>query len=166
MSRWATRSLEERGLLNPSFCAVLIWHAARGHVAASGGIALPFETAFLVLPMVLHRETRESLPRLVKSSLAVWLDETPLARSRIADRARALVPFTKEALRFGGLYRLLGVSMSNVDANRDWGTKVASVLKECSDEVRLCAKRAEFVGKWFSATGSAATTLALIGVRP
>jgi len=165
MTLWIDRSPEERGLLNPSFCAVLLWHAAQGHTANSK-IALPFETAFLVLPIVLHRETRESLPRTVATSLAVWLDETSLARSRIADRSRILVPFTKEALIFGGRHGLLVLKTGVIEANLDWKRKVAASLKVCSDEVRMCAKRAEFVGKWFGKTAGPATVMALIGVRP
>jgi hypothetical protein len=129
-------------------------------------MALPFETAFLVLPMVLHRETRESLPKTVMTSLAVWLDEKSLARSRIADRSQMLVPFTKEALSFGGLHGLLLLKTGVVEANLDWKKKVTASLKACSDEVRTCAKRAEFVGKWFAKTGGVATVMALIGVRP
>ena len=165
MTPWINRSPEERGQLTPSFCAVLLWHAARGHTANSK-VALPFETAFLVLPMVLHRETRESLPKSVKTSLAVWLNEKSLARSRIADRSRMLVPFTKEALSFGGMHGFLSLKTSVVEANFDWKNKVNACLKASSDEVGTCAKRAEFLGKWFAKTGSAATVMALIGVRP
>jgi len=165
MIAWLTRSPEERGLLNPSFCAVLLWQAAQGHMADSNA-ALPFEAAFLVLAMVLHRETRESLPRGVATSLAVWLQEKSLAPSRIADRSRALVSFTKEALNFGGLHGLLLLSPGVVRPNLDWEKKVTASIKASSDEVRFCAKRAEFVGRWFSRTGSAATVMALIGVRP
>src|SRR5262245_51328045 len=101
MSPWINRAPEERALLNPSFCACLLWQAAAGYEATSKQ-PLPFDLAFLVLPMVLHRATRESLPKLVKSSLAVWLDDNPLARSRVADRATLLSPHTKEAMMFGG----------------------------------------------------------------
>jgi hypothetical protein len=40
------------------------------------------------------------------------------------------------------------------------------MTNQASDEVRECAKRAEFVGKWLAQTGSAPTVLALLGVRP
>jgi hypothetical protein len=165
MMDWVTRSPEERGLLNPSFCSVLMWQAADGH-AADSSLALPFDLAFLVLAIVLHLETRESLPRSVATSLAVWLEEKSLARSRIADRSRTLVPFTKEALNFGGLHGLLILSPGIIRANLDWRKKISASLRASSEEVRACSKRAQFVGRWFSKTGSAATVMALIGVRP
>jgi len=69
MTTWSRRSHEERALLNPGFCANLLWQAARGCAAVGNG-ALSFEESFLVLPFVLHRETREMLPRDTRTS---WL---------------------------------------------------------------------------------------------
>lgn len=165
MTAWADRSHEERALLNPGFCANLLWQAASGYVSDSNG-ALSFEESFLVLPFVLHRETREALPRSSRTSLAVWLDEHPLARSSVASRARLLVPFTKEALMFGGVHGFIRLDGSSLRAEATWQRTVNRTLRETSDEVKDCAKRAAFIGKWFSQTGSAATVLALIGVRP
>lgn len=165
MTAWTMRSSEERGLISPSFSALLLWHAAQGH-AGDAGVALPFEPTFLVLPMVLHQRTRDSLPLSVTTSLSVWLDEHPLARACIVDGSRKLVPFTKEALSFGGLHGFLLLGKGLLEANFDWKKKVTTYLKTSTDEVRVCAKRAEFVGRWFSKAGDAATVMALIGVRP
>lgn len=167
MKAWSARPSEEQRLLNPSFCAVLLWHSAQAHAEADqnqSGIA--FEKCFLVLPMVLHRETRESLPPTVATSIPVWLGRNPLASSTIADRARSLVPFTKEALRFGGAYGLLQFHQTIIRANPDWKRRVATTLEDTSHEVRKCAKRAEFVGRWFAKTGNAETVLSLLGVQP
>jgi len=167
MNRWSQRPPEEQRLLNPSFCSLLLWYAARAHAEANrehGGIA--FEQCFLVLPIVLHRETRESLPTTVTTSLPVWLGRHPLAPSTIADRARSLVPFTREALRFGGAYGALQFHQTIVRANPAWKRPMAAALEDTSDEVRACAKRAEFLGRWFARTGNAETVLSLLGVQP
>lgn len=165
MTAWADRSHEERALLNPGFCANLLWHAANGY-ANGDESALSFEESFLVLPFVLHRETRETLPRSSRTSLAVWIDENPLARGRVASRARLLIPFTKEALMFGGVHGLIRIDGGRLRAEATWKRVVNQTLTESSDEVKSCAKRAAFIGKWFAQAGSAATVLALIGVRP
>ena len=165
MTAWADRSQEERALLNPGFCANLLWHAASGYASGDNG-ALSFEESFLVLPFVLHRETRETLPHSSRTSLAVWLDEHPLARGTVASRARLLVPFTKEALTFGGVHGLIRLDGGRLRAVATWKRAVNRALTESSDEVKVCAKRAAFIGKWFAKAGSAATVLALIGVRP
>ena len=165
MTAWADRSHEERALLNPGFCANLLWHAASGY-AGDGDGALSFEESFLVLPFVLHRETRETLPRSSRTSLAVWLDENPLARGRVTSRARLLVPFTKEALTFGGVHGLIRFDGGRLQADPAWQQVVSRTIRASSDEVKGCANRAAFIGKWFAQAGSAATVLALIGVRP
>jgi hypothetical protein len=165
MISWASRPPEEKALLNPSFCSCLLWQAASGYSSAISAL-LPFDIAFLVLPMVLHRETRDSLPKVVTTSLAVWLNEHPLSRSRIADRARMLCPFTKEAMMFGGRHGLFHLKNGAVMANSDWKKPIARNLKDSTDEVRICAKRAEFVGKWLAKAGSSSTVMAILGVRP
>jgi hypothetical protein len=165
MTSWAQRSREERALLNPGFCANMLWHAARGYAGVGSG-ALSFEESFLVLPFVLHRNTREALPRNTRTSLAVWLNENPLARGRITSRARLLVTFTKEAMTFGGVRGLIRIDDGRLHAEEKWKRSVDPSLRGSSDEVRECAKRAEFVGKWFALAGNALTVLALMGVRP
>jgi len=164
MIPWAQRSQEERGLLNPCFCANLLWHSAQAY--AESGSPLSPEESFLVLPIVLHREIRERLPRSTRTSLAVWLSETPLARGKIARRAQLLVPFTKEALLFGGIYGFLHLDGDGLHADAQWQRAINRVLRVSSDEVRHCVKTAAFAGKWFAQTGGAVTVLALMGVRP
>lgn len=165
MTSWSDRSNEERVLLNPGFCANLIWHAARGYTGDGNG-TLSFEESFLVLPFVLHRETREELPRSSRTSLAVWLDDNPLVRNRIASRAQLLVPFTKEALIFGGVHGFVRLEEGRLHADLAWKKAVNRAIKESSDEVRNCMNRSDFIGKWFAQAGNAATIFALIGVRP
>lgn len=165
MTPWTNRSHEERALLNPSFFSLLFWHAATGHMV-EGGAGLPFGTSFLVLPLVLHRETRESLPKMVTTSLPVWLDDNPLVRARLAERARTLVPYSREALLFGGTRGFLTISEDRVSAEQGWKRKISAELRRSSDEVRSCAKRADFLGRWFARAGSPATVMALMGVRP
>lgn len=166
MIPWAQRTVEERRLLNPAFCAQLLWRSARGYSGANDDL-LSLEESFLVLPMVLHGEIRQSLPRDTRTSMAVWLETEALARRWIAAGARRLVPFTKEALLFGGVHGFLAIEGSRVRATEQrWAKLEASSVKQASDEVKECIRRAEFVGKWLAQTGSAPTVLALLGVRP
>lgn len=167
MTNWSSRSPEERALLNPSFCSVLIWFAARSCVRDYAP-AMSLEESFLVLPFVLHRETRDSLPRSHQTSVAVWLEEHALARGQIARRARLLVPFTREALLFGGRHGILDLTTGRTVAEESprYIARLRRMLRETSDEVRACGRKADFVGKWFALTGNPATVFALLGVRP
>jgi hypothetical protein len=167
MNHWPERPSEEQRLLNPAFCSLLLWHAALGYAMESHNRSfMSFEETFLLMPMVLHRKTRDLLPRTATTSLPVWVHAYPLARATIADRGQMLVPFTKEALYFGGMYGLLRFSHGTLQANSDWQRKIRRILNDSSDEVRLCNKRAHFVGKWFARTGRPEAVLTFLGVRP
>ncbi len=165
MIHYSNRSHEEQALLNPGFCANILWHAARGYTGEKQE-AISFEECFLILPLVLHRETRESLPRTIRTSLPVWLQEYPLSRNKIASRARMLAPFTKEAITFGGMHDFFKIENGKLFADNNWKRVVKRIMKDSSDEVNECAKKADFVGKWFAQIDDASTVLALIGVRP
>lgn len=165
MTPWRDRSIEERNLLNPGFCATLLWHAAQGY-GSERSTPMAVELSFLVLPFVLHLETRESLPRNITTSLPTWLAEHPIVRTRLGERAATLRSFTREALVFGGSHRLLSLGQDGVRANAEVKKRVNAALKLSSDEVRECAKRAEFLGRWLEKAGGTETVMALLGVRP
>lgn len=165
MTPWTDRSIEERSLLNPSFCSMLLWHAAQGY-ASERSVAMAIEISFLVLPFVLHKETRESLPTNIRTSLPTWLAEHPIVRTRLGERAVALRAFTKESLIFGGSHGLLALAQDGVRGNADMRKRVNAALKATSDEVRDCAKRAEFLGRWLEKAGGPETVMTLLGVRP
>lgn len=166
MIPWTQRSVEVQSLLNPGLCSVLLWKAALAYQNSEKSGKLPFELAFLILPMTLHRGTREALPRTVKTSLAVWVDQEPILRATIADRARALVPITRDALLFGSIHGILAHSSGLLHADPAWNTRVTQGTSDCSAEVKECLKRAEFLGRWFVSTGSPETVMATIGVCP
>lgn len=165
VTNWTDRTIEERALLNPAFCASLLWH-----FAASGSMpshrALTFAESFLVLPIVLPKNSRESLPRSTRTSLAAWLDENPSFQATLAARSKAMIPFTKDALIFGGTRQFLTVSTEAVHGNTEWARRAGLAMRRSSAETQACFKKSAFLGSWFIETGAANTVLALLGVRP
>lgn len=168
MKTWNERAHEERHLLNPAFCSALLWAAARGAASrpSSARSSLSFLEAFLVLPLVLHQRTRKTIPNILTSSLPVWVNAQPLIVASLPNRARSLVPYTKEAISFGGCHRLFEVTEDQI-----FGTAVAErsmnrMLRQSSEEVRECMKKAEFIGRWFAHTGAPETIFTLLGIRP
>ena len=165
MTLWNERSQEERTLMNPAFCSVLLWWAARGYGAVNQD-GLSFQESFLVLPLVLPRKVRDQLPPDTRTSLAVWIRRNPLVPGIVANTAKVLVPVTRESLLWGGRRGLITMQGGNVHADGTWRIGVARSAEEGSDETRSCQKRAEFVGRWFARTRGPSTVLALLGVRP
>jgi len=165
MSSWDDRPPEERALLNPGYCGILLWKASSEY-AAEVGDDMPLDIAFLVLPLALHRAVRESLPRTVRTPLPVWLGEHPGSQARVSELVTTLVPFTREALLFGGSNKMLSVSSQGVGAIGLAAHQVRVALGDATEDMLASASRAAFVGKWLARSGSGATVMALFGLRP
>jgi hypothetical protein len=161
---WRERPIEESRLLNPGFLAITIWSAAGGFQEVSQG-GLPFQLAFIVIPVSLHKPTREALPRSLKTSFAAWIEENSTFRIGFAERANALSPFIREAILFGAMERLFEFNNAGCIVAEPRPRLFAKYLRETSNEVRDCVKRAEFAAKWFGLAGSPATVMALWGVK-
>src|SRR5699024_3486690 len=103
MMPWWERPREEAHLLNPAFGATIITAAARGYQDEKEE-GLPFVLSFLILPIVLHKLTRDALPSSIRTSIPAWLQRNPEARVLFAERVVSLRPHTREAILFGANY--------------------------------------------------------------
>lgn len=170
MTAWQDRTIEQRNLLNPAFCAVAVWHLARGYATeattlGTGQVALPFELAFVGASLVLRGQTREQLPRTITSSLATWVHDHPLERSAVAKGVLVLRQTVREAVLFGAQHQLLVVNGRWIAAGDSQAKKIKTYLGTSSTEVRDCMRQAVFVGRWLCKAGAPPTVLALLGVQ-
>ena len=159
---WEERPAEIANLLNPAFCAVLLRDAAIGYQSQSSQ-TLPYPLAFLILPIVLYRPTREALPESTITILHAWIQEHPALQSAVIERVRRLEPYIREALLFALQHDILRVT-------EDGGlesalSRVRNLFPEQS-EPNMCRKKAALVGRWFGKTADASMILAMWGLRP
>ena len=168
MNAWQDRTHEERSLLNPAFCSTLLWHAAKGASENPNSLrsSISFNEAFLILPLVLHQNTRESLPIRVSSSFPVWISANPLIVASLPGRAKSLAPYTKEAIAFGGGGGIFRIEGQEIEIMPERVSSIRATIRGTSAEVVQCMNKAEFLGKWFAHTGSPETIFTLLGVRP
>ncbi len=171
MSAWQERTIEQRNLLNPAFCAITVWHLARGYrteATALGSDAggFPLALAFVGASLVLRGQTRDQLPRTITSSLATWVNDHPLERSAVAKGVVVLRETVREALLFGAQHGLLSLDGHRLDAGSTSMKQINTYLRASSDEVRDCMRQATFVGRWLYKAGAPPTVLALLGVQP
>ncbi len=165
MKIWLARPKEEAYLFNPAFCCTTLSVAMQSYTGVRD-TGVPFPLVFMFLPIVLHKPTRESLPRNTRTSMAAWLQENSEARVLFFERLVSLKPHTREALQFGMLFDwivprsggLLETKLTNADVTR--------TTRTLSDEARECIMRARFLGKWFAEAGETYTAMAFWGVRP
>lgn len=165
MIPWEERSREEAHLLNPAFCGALVASSVTSYVESQPG-GMPFALSMLILPVVLHKATRESLPRSIRTPLAAWLDETPAARLVFAERLNSLVPFSREGILFAGSRDALGFAEGGKLVPGTVKLSTTKFERTATDDARDCLKKAKLVGRWFAAAGGERTVLTLWGVRP
>ena len=58
MKRWDQRPFEIRNLFNPAFCGLILFRALHGYEEEDSR-GMPFSLSLLVLPLCLHKESRE-----------------------------------------------------------------------------------------------------------
>lgn len=127
---------------------------------------MPLPMAYLVLPVVLHRPTRDLVPRAVTTTLHGWLQEHPELRINFADRTKELAPFTREAVLFLGVRGQLHVGgEGTVTVTGKLGRGKAALLDN-SEEMKSSLTKAKFVGRWFASAGEPATVFQMWGVCP
>ena len=170
MTEWHDRTIEQRNLLNPAFCAVVLWQVAKGYQteAATGTdatAALPLELAFVGASFVLRGQTRRQLPVTVRTSLATWIQDHPLERSAVAKGVGILRPYVREALMFGAQHGALSMAGRRVVSEPGAAKRINGYLKQSSADVRDCAGQALFVGRWLNKGGTPSTVMAMLGVQ-
>lgn len=163
MKPWQNRPVEEANLFNPAFCGEVLRRAVAFYNNASER-RFPYPLTFLVLPIVLHRKTREAISPNTREQLHVWLQNNPSVRVGFVERAKSLVPITNEALNF-----LLQIN--NVVLDEEAGLALmrhpqAINESQGDEEIRDCFRKAGIVGRWFARAGSAANIYTMWGVKP
>lgn len=171
MTAWHDRTIEERNLLNPAFCAVILWFLAKGYRTEADALAesqsqLPLALAFVGSSFVLRGQTRRKLPTTIRTSLPSWVCEHPLDRSAVAKGVEVLRPYVREAIMFGTQSGLLGLTGASVTADDNAQRRINKYVRQSTPEVKECASRAEFVGRWLMKCGTPSTVLSLLGMQP
>lgn len=160
--RFEERSLERAALLNPAFVSLLIAHSSLAF-AESAKRDLDWVLAFLIPPLILHRETRDALPRNAATSLGAWVQRHPSLRASFPARAASTTQITREALRFALANGV--IELSGAGAIRP-GKFPHRAPPSATPEVQNCVSRSKLVGRVFAKTNDTATTMAALGVQP
>jgi hypothetical protein len=166
MQPWTTRVVEEANLFNPAFCSALLRRTV-DEFQKKRQQPLPFALTFLILPIVLHRNTRLALPGSTVTSLVSWVQENREYLVQFALRVERLDGITREALLFGAQHQTLAITAEGALAG---GARRQSITEKgtglFTDEARDCVDRAGFLGRWFAVAGTTATIYAAWGVTP
>lgn len=162
MKAWNQRPFEVRNLFNPAFCGLVLFKALRGYEEHDEK-GMPFSLALLVLPLALHKDSREALESGKRSYFLRVLEANPGILIGFAGRASNLLPFALEA--FGML-----MARGCIEVSKDGRIKTISNGVRKSDvgtsESVSCQRVARFIGKEFARIDDRVTVYTTLGVRP
>lgn len=157
-------SSEEIALFNPAFVARLL-HAVVNEYEAAATRDMPVPLAFLAIPLVLHKPTRDDLPAHASSQMQTWIREHPRHLVELDGRVHRMRSFIGLAVRFGVQHGVLtsaagGIGVGTVKRRPRGHAELESA------EVGGCLRAASFLGRWFARQPDTATLLALWGLQP
>jgi Family of unknown function (DUF6521) len=161
---WAARPIEEASLFNPAFGSLMLAKAAADFHKQTGE-GIPYPLAFLVMPVVLHTETRDVLPATTRAVMHNWIGEHAPLLAGFPDRVRRMVPVTRESVLFALVYKKLALSGGRLSPGLH-RYRPNAVSPDTTTETERCLRAAAFLGRWLVTGGTAATVLSAWGLRP
>lgn len=163
MLAWERRPVEVANLFNPAFCLILLRGAINAYQNEQDA-GMPYILSFLILPLVLHKPTRDALPGTTRTRMHVWLQNKPETQIGFVNRIKQLTPITKEAIIFG-----MQSDLVTFDERGDL-VLVAKRFKSppwaTNSEPMLCYRKSQFLGRWLAQVGDTSTILTMWGIRP
>lgn len=162
MKRWDQRPFEIRNLFNPAFCGLVLFRAMQGYEEEDGR-GIPFSLSLLVLPLCLHKDSREVIANHPRSYLLKITEENPQVQVGFADRVTAMRPYA-----FEGFALLMERGCIAVTSDGRLQTVPEKVRKTVTgtDETKSCQRVARIVGKEFARIADRVTIYTTFGIRP
>ena len=166
--RWEQRPVEIANLLNPAFCALLL-HDAITVYGQKDERGMNYLLVYLILPLVLHKTTRKSIPNRASVTLLEWIEKYEINNWVFVEHIRQLIPFTKESLIFsiqqdtiafgnhGTIYSKLTPASKTLENDNSWMQNSVPID---------CRNKAKVVGEWFADIADATTIYRAFGIRP
>jgi ABC-three component (ABC-3C) system Middle Component 3 len=161
---WQHRPAEEARNLNPAFCGELISRTALEYFRLRQQ-PFGFALSFVILPIVLHKPTRERLPGNASAAFAGWVADRGPILAELPDRALRLVPVTREALLFLIQHKAISLDAGGLSPGVKPISRSARPL-QVTDDVADARSAASLLGRWFASQTSASSIMQGLGVSP
>jgi hypothetical protein len=162
VKRWDQRPFEIRNLFNPAFCGLVLFRAMQGY-EEEDPCGMPFSLSLLVLPLCLHKDSRELIAASSRSYLLKITEKNPQVQVGFADRATAMLPYAFEG--FGLLMKAGCISVADDGRFQTVPDKVRKSVTG-TNETKSCQRVARLVGKEFARIADRVTVYTTFGIRP
>lgn len=162
MKRWNERPFEIRNLFNPAFCGLVLFRALHGFEEEDDR-GMPFSLSLLILPLSLHKESREAIASSPRSYLLKTTEKNQQLTIGFPARVTQMFPYAFEG--FGMLMERSCISVAADGRIRTVPKRVRKAV-DGTDETVACQKVARIVGKEFARIGDRVTIYTTFGIRP
>lgn len=161
MKRWNQRPFEIRNLFNPAFCGLVLFRALHGYEEEDAR-GMPFSLSLLVLPLCLHKDTREVIASNPRSYLLKTTEKNQQVMVGFANRVTQMLPYAFEG--FGLLMERGCIAV--MDGRIQTVTDKVRKTVNGTDETISCQKVARIVGREFARIADRVTVYTTFGIRP
>jgi hypothetical protein len=161
VNAWNTRPVEIRNLFNPAFCAVVLCRSLISY-EESNPDGMPFSLSLLVLPLCLHKLSREILYENKRSYLIKIVEQNQQILVGLPERATSMLPFTLEGLGCALQYGCIKVTS---DGRFKSGANSIRKAIKGSDESVMIERVAKSIGEKFAITDRL-TIYTTLGIKP
>lgn len=162
MKRWNQRPFEIRNLFNPAFCGLVLFRSLHGYEEQDAR-GMPFSLSLLVLPLCLHKDSRDVIASSPRSYLLKTTAKNQQVMVGFADRVTQMLPYAFEG--FGLLMERGCIVVEDDGRIRTVPDKVRKTVTGTA-ETMSCQKVARIVGKEFARIADRATVYTTFGIRP
>ena len=164
MKRWDRRPFEIRNLFNPAFCGLVLFRALHGYEEVDDR-GMPFSLSLLVLPLRLHKDSREVIASSPRSYLLKTAEKNQQIMVGFADRVTQMLPYAFEGV---GLLMERGcIAVADEGRIQTVPRKVRKTIDGTGTaETVACQKVARIVGREFARIADRATVYTNFGIRP
>lgn len=160
---WEERNTIVANLFNPAFCGEVIRVVIDKYNKHTNKM-FPFAFSFIILPILLHKKTREKMPKTVRTYIFVWVEENDNLFFDFSTRVKSMVKYTKEALSFLLAYKKIAITnQGEINAINERGK---TIDKEDYEEYNEIMKKAEMLGKWLASTSDVKSIYSFFRIIP
>jgi len=162
VKRWDQRPFEIRNLFNPAFCGLILFRALHGYEEEDPR-GMPFSLSLLVLPLCLHKDSREVIAGSPHSYLLRTTEKNQQVLVGFPNRVTQMLPYALEG--FGLLMERGCIAIANDGRIQTVSKKVRKTINGTNETVS-CQKVARVVGKEFARIADRVTIYTTFGIRP
>lgn len=124
---------------------------------------MPFSLSLLVLPLCLHKDSREVIAGSSRSYLLKITEKNPQIQVGFTDRVTSMLPYAFEGF---GLLMERGCISATIDGRLQTVPDKVRKAVTGTDETKSCQRVARIVGKEFARIADRVTVYTTFGIRP